>query len=183
TGRPGLKWIEVQLNSSGQSIPLYREEIPADPPVHERRVVLDADLGQSGAVEGPARLEVVADTYAWSLFGGERGVRSERDLMLDRTPPRLEVLTTQHNMRLGGASTVVFRVSPDATDAGVAVEGYYFPAVRGYFSVPDAALALFAVPQDLTTAARPTLRATDAAGNVAETVLPVSIKARTFPER
>ncbi len=183
TGRPGLKWIEVHLISNGQPIALHREEIAAEPPVHERRIALAADLAEHGVREGTARLEVIADTYAWSLLGGSRGARAARDVTVDVTPPRLELLTTQHNMRLGGASMAVFRVSPDATDVGVAVDGYFFPAVRGYFADDDAALALFAVPQDLTADAQPMLRATDAAGNVAESALPVRIKPRSFPDR
>lgn len=182
TGRPGLRWIDVRLVSNGQSVPLHREDIPADAAVTERRIQLAADVGQSGAVEGPAQLEVTADSYAWHPFGA-RGARAAREVTIDTTPPRLELLTTQHNMRLGGASMVVFRVTPDATEAGVAVGPYYFPAVRGYFAEPDAALALFAVPQDLTSDAQPLLRASDAAGNIAESALPVSIKSRAFPDR
>src|SRR5262249_50603081 len=90
---------------------------------------------------------------------------------------------TQHNMRLGGAALVLFRVGFDAVDAGVQVGDYYFPAVRGYFADPDTALALFAVPQNLTADVRPIVRALDAAGNKQEVALPVLIKDHKFPER
>ena len=65
----------------------------------------------------------------------------------------------------------------------MAVGDYYFPAVRGYFADADAAVGLFAVPQNLTVDARPVVRAVDAAGNVQEVALPVLIKPRKFPER
>jgi murein DD-endopeptidase MepM/ murein hydrolase activator NlpD len=55
--------------------------------------------------------------------------------------------------------------------------------VRGYFADPTVVMVLFAVPQDLSAAAQPVLRAVDAAGNAAEVAVPVSIKNRTFPER
>ena len=104
-------------------------------------------------------------------------------MTVDTVPPHVDLLTTQHNMRLGGTSLVLFRLSPDTVDAGVAVGDYYFPAVRGYFADPGVALALFAVPQNLSADARPIVRATDAAGNTQQVELPVLIKSRKFPER
>ncbi len=183
TGRPGLRYVEVRLVANGQPITLHNEEIPASPIVNERRIVLDTDLTSTGAVEGPAKLEVIAGTYAWHLFGGERETAASRDVAIDTTPPHVEVITTQNNMRLGGVALALFHVTPDATDVSVKVDQYTFPAVRGYFADPTVALALFAVPQDLSSAARPIVRAVDAAGNVTEVSLPVSIKSRTFPER
>lgn len=184
SGRPPLRWVEVRLAAGGQSVPLYREEFPPDaPPTREKSIHFAADLTQAGVAEGPATLEVAADTYAWHLLGGARGAVASRDVTIDSTPPRIDVLTTQHNLRLGGAGLVLARVSADAVDVQVVVDRYVFPAVRGYFADPEATLVLFAVPQDLTAQARPLLRASDAAGNATEVVLPVTIKDRNFPER
>ena len=183
-GRPGLRHIAMQLRSGGQAFPLYAEELPADGPREtERRIHVETDLAGAGVAQGPAQVEVTADTRAWHLFGGPRAAVATRELTIDTVPPRIELLTTQHNMRLGGAALVLFRVGPDAVDAGVQVADYYFPAVRGYFTDPDAALALFAVPQNLTAGARPVVRAEDAAGNKQEVALPVLIKDRKFSER
>ncbi|HSQ01406.1 MAG TPA: M23 family metallopeptidase [Candidatus Dormibacteraeota bacterium] len=183
TGHPGLRYIEVRLVTNGQSIALHNEELPATPSVREQRITLNTDLAATGAVEGPAKLEVVAGTYAWHILGGERETAASKDVTIDTTPPRVDVITTQNNMRLGGSSLALFRVSPDATDVAVNVDQYTFPAVRGYFADPSVAMVLFAVPQDLTATARPVLRAVDAAGNVTEVGVPVSIKNRQFPER
>ena len=183
TGRPGLRHVEVRLVVNGQPISLFSEDLPSSPRVSERRVALNTDLAATGAVEGPATLEVVADTYAWHLLGGARQAVASRSITIDTTPPRVDLLTTQNNMRLGGASLILFRVSPDATDVSVRVDQYTFPAVRGFFADPALAMALFAVPQDLSVAARPVLRAADAAGNATEVSVPVSIKTRQFPER
>jgi murein DD-endopeptidase MepM/ murein hydrolase activator NlpD len=183
-GHPGLRSIDVRLVSGGQAYPLFAEQIPAEAPREvERRIHIDADLASVGVPQGPAQLEVSADTRAWHLFGGARTAVESRPVTIDTVPPRVDLLTTQHNMRLGGTAMAVFRLGPDATEAGVSVGDYYFPAVRGYFADPSVALALFAVPQDLTVDARPTVRAVDAAGNVQSIALPVLIKGRKFPER
>lgn len=183
-GRPGIRSVAVRLLAGGQSYPLLTEEIPAEAPgQRERRVRVEADLAAAGVPQGPAQLEVVADTRAWHLVGGARAAMARRDVTVDTVPPRVDLLTTQHNMRLGGTSMAVFRLGPDATEAGVAVGDYFFPAVRGYFTDPNVALALFAVPQNLSSDARPMLRAVDAAGNAQEVALPVLIKDRKFPSR
>ena len=183
-GHPGLRSMGVRLLAGGQSYPLMSEDIPADAPrERERRLHVEADLAAAGVPQGPAQLEVVADTRAWHLLGGTHGAVVTRDVTVDTVPPRVDLLTTQHNMRLGGTSMAVFRLGADATDAGVAVGEYYFPAVRGYFSDPNVALALFAVPQNLTIDARPVVRAVDAAGNTQDVALPVLIKDRKFPSR
>lgn len=183
-GHPGLRRVDVSLRSGGQVFPLFSEDFPAaGPPVRDRRIHVDADLAAAGVPQGPAQLEVAAETRAWRLFGGPRDTVAVRDVAVDTVPPRVDLLTTQHNMRLGGAAVTVFRLGPDATDAGVAVGDYFFPAIRGYFADPSVALALFAVPQDLSTQSRPAVRARDAAGNVQDVDLPVSIKERKFPDR
>lgn len=183
-GYPGLRSIAVRLRAGEQSYPLFSAELPADGPREtERRVHVETDLASTGIPQGPARLEVEADTRAWHLLGGSRAALATRDVTVDTVPPRVELLTTQHNMRLGGTALVLFRLGSDAVDAGVAVGDYYFPAVRGYFTDPDVALALFAVPQNLTADARPVVRAVDAAGNAQVVALPVLIKNRKFPER
>ncbi len=183
-GHPPLRWVELRLTANGQTVPLAREEFPADSgPPHEKTIHFSTDLAKTGLAEGPAKLEVAADTYAWHLFGGERGNVASQDVTIDATPPRVDLLTNQHNLRLGGVGLALVRVSPDATSVEVVVDQYRFPAVRGYFADPDAAVVLFAVPQDLSVTARPAVRAADAAGNVTEVSLPVLIKDRKFPER
>lgn len=183
-GRPGLRHIAAQLRAGGQTYPLVSEDLPADGPrENERQLRVEADLAQLGVPQGPAQLLVEADSRAWHLFGGERGASATREVTIDTLPPHVDLLTTQHNMRLGGTSLVLFRTSSDAVQSGVAVGDYFFPAVRGYFSDPDTALAIFAVPQNLSTGARPVAQAIDAAGNKQEVAIPVLIKPRKFPDR
>lgn len=183
TGRPGLRSIDVRLVANGQAIPLHREDLPSSPATREQRIALNTDLATTGVVEGPARLEVAAATYAWHLFGGAREAVVARDVSIDTTPPRVDVLTTQNNMRLGGAALALFRVTPDAKQISVKVGPYEFPALRGYFADPNVVMALFAVPQDLSVQAQPMLHAVDGAGNATDVAVPVSIKNRQFPER
>lgn len=187
TGRSGLRGVSVLLRAGSKVYSLFEEEVPASTwlgsGVRERRFPIVTNLQAAGVPEGPARLEVFATTYAWHLIPPRPALIATRDILVDTSPPLLSVLSTQHNLRLGGSAVALFRVSPDTAQSGIVVGDYYFPAVQGYFADPQVALSLFAVPQDLSTEAQPRIRAVDAVGNTLEVPLAVRIRGRSFPER
>jgi murein DD-endopeptidase MepM/ murein hydrolase activator NlpD len=192
TDRPGMRTVTVQLQtgtpgSAGPAFELLSETYPKSgwrgSDVTSKRLHIEPDLHALKVPEGPATLEVYVDTYAWRLRRPARAPRMMAAVTVDLTPPHIELLTTQHNARLGGVELAVFRQSPDTVHSGIEVERYVFPAVSGYFAEPNVALAFFAIPQDLTADVRPRLVARDAAGNVREVFLPCTIKPRTFAEK
>ena len=184
---PGLRAVTVQLQAGGNTYELLSETYPKagwrGSGVTEKRIHVEPDLLALKVPEGPVTLEVLADTYAWHLSGKTAAPRLSVPATVDLTPPRIELLTTQHNVRLGGVELAVFRQSPDTVRSGIEVDKYFFPAVTGYFADKGVALAFFAIPQDLTADARPRLIAADAAGNQRDISLPCTIKPRTFAER
>jgi murein DD-endopeptidase MepM/ murein hydrolase activator NlpD len=186
-GYPGLRRIEMLLVAGGRKYQVWEESFPPvswiGSRVGERQLKIDADLVKSGIPEGPARLEVFVETYAWYVLGPPEGPVAEASVTVDLTPPAVELLTTQHNIRLGGSSVALFRLAEDAVDAEVVVADHHFPTVRGYYADPRIAVAVFAVPQDLSTDARPVVRAIDAAGNRQEIELPTYVRGRQFEER
>lgn len=193
TDGPGFRSVAVRLQTlpaagaAAQSFELLHESFPAPafltPGVTNKRLHLDLDVVQRQIPEGRATLEVLGDTYAWRLRSKQPQVLLSLPVIVDLTPPRIELLTTQHNVRLGGVELVVFRQSEDTVESRVDVDKYSFPAVRGYFADPGLVLGFFAVPQDLTDSARPTLIARDAAGNRREVAIPCQIKMREFAAR
>lgn len=184
---PGLRSVTVQLQAGTVTFPLLEESYPRltwrGSGISEKRLHIEPDLAQLKVPEGAATLEVFVETYAWHLLPAARKPRLSVQLTTDLTPPRLELLTTQHNARLGGMELAVFRQSPDTVRSGVMVEQYFFPATIGYFADRTVALAFFAIPQDLHADVRPRLIASDVAGNQREVFLPCSIKPRQFAER
>ena len=184
---PGLRAITVRLQAGGNSYDLLSETYPKSSwrgsGLTAKRIHVEPDLLALKVPEGPVTLEVRADTYAWHPFGASPAPRLTVPATLDLTPPRIELLTTQHNVRLGGVELAVFRQSPDTVRSGIEVDKYFFPAMTGYFADSAVALAFFAIPQDLNADVRPKLIASDAAGNQREIAVPVSIKPRTFADR
>jgi len=147
--------------------------------VHE--ATLDATLGDHAVAEGPATLEVWATDHSW-FSALRRGPRVAQAVTVDRTPPMVAVLTTQHVVRLGGSESVIFRVSPDTVRSGVQVGDYWFPATPDRFTDPQLRVALFAVPHDAPQAI-PQVVALDAAGNRRVASFDVTVKPRQFASK
>jgi hypothetical protein len=187
TDPPGLRGVTVRLQAGGVNFELLNETYPAlswrGSGLAEKRVHVETDLLPLKVPEGPATLEVYAESYAWHILPPARAPLLSRPLTVRLTPPKVELLTTQHNIRLGGVDVAVFRQSPETARSGIEVDKYFFPAITGYFADPTIALAFFAIPQDLTADVRPRLIASDAVDNQREVYLPCNIKPRRFAER
>ena len=183
---PGLRNVKVVLRTPSAAFPLAERSYNPGPLLgggtRDDVVRVDADLASLRVPEGAAQIEVVAETYGWRLSGEGPTVVAQHPVVIDVTPPQVAVLSTQHNMRLGGASVAVFR-AVGAERAEVLVGSYVFPATRGVFADADAWVGVFAVPQDLDTNVRVTVHATDTVGNASDVNIPVSIKGRRFPDR
>ena len=183
----GLASVEVSIEAGGTRYQVLAENYPATSwkgsGIHQKSFTLPVSPREAKIPEGPATLTVVARDGSWLNYLVKRPPVLSQPVQIDYTPPTIEVLTTQHYMRLGGSDVVVYKTSKDAVKSGVAVEQYFFPGHKGLLSDPEITVALFAVPQDLTPAAHPKVVADDAAGNRRESDFWVSIKPRHFAER
>lgn len=114
--------------------------------------------------EGPFLLRVTAvDRGAGGFWGRE--ISETRRFDFDRTPPRIEVLSSQHYLRQGGSEAVLYRTSPDTVASGVRVgekvfQGYPVPGGEGATH-----LALFALAHDEPLESPVMVWARDEAGN------------------
>jgi murein DD-endopeptidase MepM/ murein hydrolase activator NlpD len=183
----GLAHVELRLiPATGAPAVVAAEDFPRRSlgwpwTVDEQTVQVTLDAATAHVPEGPATLEVWARDHSW-IAGLHRGPRVVRTVTVDVTPPSLEVLSTQHIVRLGGSECAVYRVGGDAVTSGVQVGTDFFPGTAGLFADPALRAALFAVPQDAPDA-RPLIVAADAAGNRRTTGLDVEIRRRTFAEK
>ena len=184
---PGIRAVTVRLSIGGAGYELLSETYATSgwrgSGLTEQRLHIAVDLLPLKMPEGSGTLDVFVDTYAWHLMAAPRGPRLSVPITVDLTPPRIELLTTQHNVRLGGVELAVFRQSPDTVRSGIQVDKYFFPSTTGHFADAGVALAFFAIPQDLSADVQPRLVARDAAGNQRDVALPCAIKPRQFRER
>lgn len=115
--------------------------------------------------EGRATLRITATNNSWGRFF--RGGRSEvwLDLPVRFTPPRVEVLSSQHYINQGGCDLVLFKVSPGTTESGVQVGSYFFPSWPVKESAPETRFSVFAYPYNLDPKTPARIVARDEVGN------------------
>ncbi len=156
-----------------------------DPPRHDARVewrpARETPLRLN---EGPGTVHVEARNASWGNFFRGRTAVFEKAFTARLTPPRLELLTTQHYVNQGGCDMVVYRVTPPGVESGVQADRAFF---RGY-PLPGATdtavhFAIFAYPYDAPAGTTPRLQARDEAANEAFANFSVKVFPRTFRTR
>lgn len=143
-------------------------------PAQERRFRLS---------EGPGKLAVRARGAKFGFLQG-RSASLDQDFTARLTPPRLEVLTTQHYVNQGGCDMIVYKVTPDSAASGVLVGDRFF---RGFpmpgSKDPSTRFAVFAYPYDVPAGTAVRLRARDEAGNESLSAFWIKIFPRQFRTR
>jgi murein DD-endopeptidase MepM/ murein hydrolase activator NlpD len=167
----GLKSVKAALSQGGTEYSLASEQF--DRPVNEKKITV-ALAKVSGVNEGPAVLRVTARDA--SLWRGNEAVL-EKNITLDVTPPTLELIADDRYVNFGGVGVIVYKASADTAASGLKIGEHFFRGYPGQVKGhPDHLLAFFAHPYDVPPEARPTLVATDKAGNTREMRLAYELK-------
>jgi len=163
----GIDAFVVRASQYGIESELKRESLEGAA-TREIQIPLDGIDGKFR--EGELRISVRAfDRSLWSNRG-----ELELNLMVDYQSPELQVVTTQHNARVGGAQLLVYRAKDEnLVESGVKVGRYFF---KGYparhldpvFASSDLFAVIYAVPFHGDAGQRYSLvaQAKDQAGNI-----------------
>jgi murein DD-endopeptidase MepM/ murein hydrolase activator NlpD len=170
----GLKSVTATLSQGGTDHLLASEQFSQ--PVGEKKITVVL-AKMPGVKEGPAVLRITArDASLWHSFRGNETVL-EKNVTIDITPPTLDLIADDRYVNFGGVGVIVYKPSADTATTGVKMGNHFFPGFAGQVKDhPDYVLALFAHPYDAPPEARPTLVATDKAGNSRETRLAYELK-------
>ena len=185
----GIESVRVTLKQ-GEFTRVLREEI--NPTIYlpweeNRKLVLmelkpEDWMDRDRLSEGPFELEVSAtDSGDYGFFSDTTSV--SLSMNLDMTPPGIEVLSAQHNIRRGGAEAVRYRIKGGGLRSGAIVGGNEFegyPTENGGEGV-YATLFVWAYDQPTDTPIK--LWAEDSVGNRTEIVLPCHKIERNFRQR
>jgi murein DD-endopeptidase MepM/ murein hydrolase activator NlpD len=129
-----------------------------------------------GLVEGPATLEVWGRDDFWRPLRQRDRVVASVPLIVDLTPPRIELVASTQYLAPGGVGVVVFRVT-DGARADVSVGATPFPS----FPANDQTrVALVALPYNYAAGTPIKISASDEAGNVASRGVTAEILPRRF---
>ena len=89
----------------------------------------------------------------------------EETFRLDRTPPRIEVLSNQHYIRQGGSAAIRYRVSETVDSSGIQVGDRIYAGYPAPSKKEGVYICLFALGHDQNRETPMTVWAQDAAGN------------------
>jgi murein DD-endopeptidase MepM/ murein hydrolase activator NlpD len=176
----GLKSVTATLSQGGTDHAIASEQLSQ--PVGEKKITV-ALAKMPGLKEGPAVLRITArDASLWHWFKGNETVLA-RNVTIDITPPTLDLVADDRYVNFGGVGVIVYKPSPDTATSGVKLGDHFFPGFAGQVKDhPDYFLALFAHPYNAPPEARPTLVATDKAGNSREMRLAYELKNVKYKE-
>ena len=171
----GLKALTVILNSGGIDYPLAQEQF--DQPLRQKKLTVSLSSKLTGLKEGPAVLRISAkDRSLWGFFRGNEAI-VQRNVTIDITPPRLELIADDRYVNFGGVGLIVYKPSADTLTTGVRIGKYFFPGYKGQIKEhPDYYLAFFAHPYNAGSDEKATLMASDKAGNSREMKLAYELK-------
>src|ERR1051326_1946872 len=114
----GLASVDVSIEAGGTRYQLLSETYPAQSwrgsGVHEKSFTLPVSPRDPKMPEGAATPVVTARDGSWLNYLVSRPPALSQPVQIDYTPPSVEVLTTQHYLRLGGSDVVVYKTSKDA---------------------------------------------------------------------
>lgn len=177
--RGGVESVDIRLNQGGTRVNVAQQSFsgPAGP---EQRVQLIVAGGTLGLREGAANLEVRARDTFWRPVRVDDRMIANLPVMIDFTPPSLEVLASTRYLSRGGGALVAVRAK-GAARVGVNVGDLFFPGFPA--GAPDTGLhaVLYALPWNLPPNSPVTATAQDEAGNAVSRALAVNIRARSFP--
>ena len=170
----GLKSVTATLSQGGTEQKLASEQFPV--PTAERKIPV-ALAKLTGVKEGPAVLRVTARDASLSHWLRGNEATLEKTFTIDITPPTLELIADDRYINFGGVGAIVYRASSDTATSGVRLGERFFPGFAGLVQGhPDHFFALFSHPYDAPADARPSIVATDKAGNTREMRLSYELK-------
>ena len=185
----GIESVKVVLRQ-GEYVKSLYEEI--NPKVYfpweksKRQVLVELNPGdwldRNSLKEGPFELAVAArDAGDYGLFSDT--VEMILDMTLDMTPPGIEVLSTQHNIRRGGAEAVRYRLKGDGYISGVMVGENSFQGYQDSQNGTTECTAVFVWSHEQPADVPVRLWAEDRVGNRTEITLTCQKIERKFRQR
>jgi hypothetical protein len=183
--KSGLRQVRVWVRQGPKVQEAFAEDFPsagwrAKAGVKRREVSLSLRSDALELSNGAATLIVAAqDNSLWGFKGNSTFL--ELPIVVDTAPPRIDVLSTAHNVRKGGTGLVVFRLSEEVETVGVEVGDRFFPAYPEEAAGKGSHLAYFAVAPDSGEEVSPALVAKDWAGNEVRRTFTARILDKKFP--
>jgi len=176
--RGGVRSMEIRLRQGSARVVIVQQAFTGAP-TNDQRVALQVTGATLGLREGAATLEVLARDGFWRPIRVDDRPILTVPVMLDLTPPSLEVVAATRYWAQGGGGLVVLR-SKGASRVAVTVGGLAFRAYPAGPAESNLFVDIVALPWTYEAGTPITAVAQDEAGNVTSRAVAVEVKARRF---
>ena len=148
--------------------------------VSTHRLPLMIDARKLSLEDGDALMRVEVRDYAWRNWWHGNLTVMELPIVVDTRAPQIEVLSRLHYVNQGGSGLVVYRISENCPEHGVAVGEHFFPGYPAGGKDAKLMIAFFAVAYDQGADTAVRIRASDFAGNQTKMGFHCRIRSKTF---
>ncbi len=169
-----VRSVEVLLRHDNQVIPVFSQNF--EPYSTDQQVQFD--FKNVPIPQGSFDLEVKAKDASLGSFGLGNSTVLSIPVMLDNTPPKVNIKSSPATVRRGGTGAIRYQVNENMLKSGIHVGGHYF---KGYALDEKNAVCYFAFPHNMQLADfKPILEVRDLAGNITNTPVPGRVADRKF---
>ncbi|MBN2282716.1 MAG: M23 family metallopeptidase [Deltaproteobacteria bacterium] len=145
--------------------------------IHHETVRIAIHPGDIPLKDGRARLDMSAVDYSLR----KNTCHATLDVVIDTTPPRIDPVSTQHYLNMGGSGVALYHLSEENTTTGILVGDDYFQAYPFVINGAKGYVCYFACPLELEeNDISLNIIAEDAAGNRSLCSLPHHVRDRKF---
>ena len=183
--KTGIKEVWVALFKDGKETVLVEKVFPGanlltGGVIRSETLEIPVNPKVRGIKDGKAVLRLVVKDYSWRKWGAGNRQYQEHEVMIDTRPPDISIVSPTLNIAQGGSGLVVYSLSEDCPESGVAVGKNYYPGHGGYFKDPLTRMAFIALDYRQGTDTPVAITATDFAGNQARSGISRHINRRKF---
>jgi hypothetical protein len=153
-----LAQVTIVLIQDGKTVEILNKDYPENTPIAREEI----DLSKQFLKDGLLTLQITSRDRSIYHFGDGNTATTSFQLIRDTRPPLIEVLSTAHNLTVGGAGIVAYSIGEVVENSGVQIGDYFFP---GHQQLSGDYLCLFTFPYDADPEEIPQVVAMDEAGN------------------
>lgn len=172
--KTGLRSIIVSIMQQGkEKILLKKKYTPTSflgllPTVDDQSdsFVIPVESWKYGMTDGEAVLRVRVSDQSWRGWNKGNISYTEKKVIIDSKPPKINILTKRHNVQRGGAALVIYKLFEENIKSGVSVGDNFFPGHPGLFEDKNIYTAFFALNHMQRPGTQISVTAEDMAGNI-----------------
>lgn len=183
--KSGIRSVNITLEKDGKSVVLFDEAYPSinfllGGEIFEKDLIATIKPQEQGFSDGEAVFRLTARDYSWRNWWHGNKTVIEKPVLIDFNPPRIEVVSPQHNINQGGACLVVYKLSEPCPQHGVRVGENLFQGYPLEGDKDGRMACLFALDYRQGKDTEIALVATDRAGNSTKSGFYHHIRAKSF---